>query len=173
MLNAGCWNLRVVAREERIILAERSFSYVVKQSLLHVLVCQYMTIVHERDLISFSSIRSIAYSSYGIIPLNIASCGCRVQTNGVRNAPCYGHFIRKRAKIRWDLKVYGQSLHTWSVPSYACIRPIHRIAQGENIKVAQWRSHGFLFSAIVMYVHQEFVYSTEYMRMRSRIWNLA
>lgn len=46
-------------------------------------------IVHEQDLISFSPIRSIAYSSYRIIPLNIASCGCRVQTNGVRNAPCY------------------------------------------------------------------------------------
>lgn len=82
------------------------------------------------------------------------------------------HQEKSEDSLRFE-SLYGLSLHTRSVPSYACIRPIHRIAQGENIKVAEWRSHGFLFSAIVMYVHQEFVYSTEYMRMRSRIWNLA
>ena len=35
----------------------------------------------------YSSMRSIACLSYRITPLNITSCGCRVQTNGVRNAP--------------------------------------------------------------------------------------
>lgn len=75
--------------------------------------------------------RTIACLSYRITPLNITSCGCRVQTYGVRPP------VLSSTK-------YSMGFRTWfPVPAQARTT-IHRTAQDDNIKVVKPR--GSIFS---------------------------